>query len=132
LALLYNCPRAATILTIEDSILYVLDRQSFNYLVKDAAIKRRERYESLMSKIELLSTMEDYERTKISDTLKTMKFKKGEVVVKEGDQGNTFYFVESGTAIAYKKNSKGENEKVLSYKEGDYFGELALLKDIPR
>lgn len=37
LALLYNAPRAATIIAKEDSILFSLDRECFNNIVKDAA-----------------------------------------------------------------------------------------------
>lgn len=37
LALLYNCPRAATITAKSDSIVWRLDRDTFNNIVKDAA-----------------------------------------------------------------------------------------------
>ena len=37
LALLYNAPRAATITAIEDSVVWRLDRDTFNHIVKDAA-----------------------------------------------------------------------------------------------
>lgn len=37
LALLYNAPRAATIKAVEDSIVWRLDRDTFNHIVKDAA-----------------------------------------------------------------------------------------------
>jgi cAMP-dependent protein kinase regulator len=46
LALLYNAPRAATIICeSENAVLFALDRQTFNHIVKDAAVKKRERYE---------------------------------------------------------------------------------------
>lgn len=45
LALLYNAPRAATITSDGESLLYALDRQTFNHIVKDAAIRKREKYE---------------------------------------------------------------------------------------
>ena len=41
LALLYNAPRAATIKTDSECILYSLDRQTFNHIVKDASMKKR-------------------------------------------------------------------------------------------
>ncbi len=51
----------------------------------------------------------------------------------KGDQGDKFYLIESGNAVATKSVSKGKPaEKVFSYKQGDYFGELALLKNTPR
>ena len=37
LALLYNAPRAATIKSMTDVHLWVLDRNTFNHIVKDAA-----------------------------------------------------------------------------------------------
>lgn len=37
LALLYNAPRAASIQAVEDSIVWKLDRDTFNHIVKDAA-----------------------------------------------------------------------------------------------
>ena len=37
LALLYNAPRAATIITKEECQLWQLDRHTFNHIVKDAA-----------------------------------------------------------------------------------------------
>lgn len=37
LALLYNCPRAATITAKEESVCWRLDRDTFNHIVKDAA-----------------------------------------------------------------------------------------------
>jgi len=53
--------------------------------------------------------------------------------VKEGDKGDTFYFIESGHAIATKLVSPDSPpQTVYNYKEGDYFGELSLLRDTPR
>lgn len=37
LALLYNAPRAATIKAKTEAIMFALDRNCFNYIVKDAA-----------------------------------------------------------------------------------------------
>jgi len=48
LALLYNAPRAATITSDNESLLYALDRGTFNHIVKDAAIKKKEKYETFL------------------------------------------------------------------------------------
>lgn len=133
LALLYNAPRAATITAKTDVVLFSLDRECFNGIVKDAAAKKRDRYDEFLSKIDLLSTMDGYERSKIADALKPVKVKKGEYVVKEGQTGDTFYLIEDGEAIATKTLEKNQPpEKVFEYVPGNYFGELALLKDVPR
>jgi len=132
LALLYNAPRAASIVAKEDCVLFSLDRECFNHIVKDSAVKKREKYIDFLSKVEILSSLDTYERSKICDCLQPKSFKAGEYIIKQGEQGNTFYFVEEGEAEALKKNSEGKEEVVYHYKAGDYFGELALIHDMPR
>lgn len=63
LALLYNAPRAATITAKSDCTLFALDRDCFNHIVKDAAAKKREKFENLLGQIEILQTVDPYERT---------------------------------------------------------------------
>lgn len=75
--------------------------------MKEAASKKREIYEKFLSKVELLDQMDPYERSKIADALKPLKFKKGDFVVKEGEKGDTFYFVEEGEAVATKMLKNG-------------------------
>lgn len=83
LSLLYNAPRAATIIAKTDCILFALDRECFNHIVKESAMKKRQKYEEFLSKIEILDSVDPYERSKIADALKPFRFKKGELVVKE-------------------------------------------------
>lgn len=133
LALLYNAPRAATITCTESGTLYSLDRNTFNHIVKDAAAKRRERYEDFLAQVTILSSMEPYERSKLADAFKEDVFKPGEYVIKEGDTGNVFYFISDGEATATKTLEAGKPPvEVMNYKKGDYFGERALMKNEPR
>ena len=48
LALLYNAPRAATITSKSDYVCWKLDRDKFNNIVKDAAAKKREKYDNFL------------------------------------------------------------------------------------
>ena len=54
LALLYNCPRAATITAKTEANLWSLDRQTFNHIVKDAAAKKRDKYEEFLKNVKIL------------------------------------------------------------------------------
>lgn len=132
LSLLYNTPRAASIRANEPCLLFSLDRECFNNIVKESAIKRREKFDSFLSEVELLQELEPYERSKLCDCLVSHTYSPGQHIITEGENGDTFYFIESGTAYATKKNSSGQQETVYEYENNDYFGELALLKDIPR
>ena len=132
LALLYNAPRAATIVAKTDSILFSLDRDTFNLIVKESSQKKREKYEQILKKVKILNSVSAYERSQIADAIKEENFSSGERVIKQGDAGNIFYMISEGEGIA-KKSFEGEEEKqVMEYSPGDYFGELALLRNEPR
>lgn len=133
LALLYNAPRAATITCTTPGFVYSLDRNTFNHIVKDAAVKRREKYESFLSQVKILESLEPYERSKLADAFKEITFNSGEYVIKEDEEGNTFYFISEGEAIATKTLEAGKPPvEVMQYQKGDYFGERALIKNEPR
>ena len=131
LALMYNAPRAATIISTEPgSLLWYLDRITFRRILMDSAFARRRMYESFLNEVPLLSSLTPYERSKIADALETQKFPAGSTIIREGDPGEAFYLLESGTAAVYKRETG--NKPLMQYKKGDYFGELALLDDKPR
>jgi cAMP-dependent protein kinase regulator len=133
LALLYNAPRAATIAAKTDAELWQLDRQTFNHIVKEAAAKKREKYEQFLKGVKILSNMDEYERAKLADAFKEEWYLENDAVIREGDEGNTFYLVMSGEAIATKTMELGKPPvEVFKYGPGDYFGERALIKNEPR
>lgn len=133
LALLYNAPRAASIKAVTESVCWVLDRACFNHIVKDSAVRKREKYEEFLSRVSLLDDMDPYERSQIADALKEVKFGTDDYVIQEGEWGDAFYIILEGNAIATKVLVPGHPPReVKSYGPGDYFGELALLKGEPR
>ena len=133
LALLYNVPRAASIKSKSDCVCWVLDRDCFNNIVKDAAQRKREKYESFLKSVDLLRDIDAYERIQISDALQTVTFNEGEYVIREGEWGDAFYLIEEGEAIATKTTTPGlPATEVFKYFPGNYFGELSLLRGAPR
>ena len=134
LALLYNSPRAATIQAKTNCSLWVLDRETFNNIVKDSAQKKREKYEAFLKKVDILSTIDNYELTQICDAIKSETFVKNDFIIKEGESGDVFYILEEGEAIATKILEEGKPPVELKRynKPGEYFGERALIKGEPR
>lgn len=130
LALMYNAPRAATVISTEaSSCLWALDRVTFRRILMDSTFQKRRMYENFLEEVPLLSSLTPYERSKIADALDTQKFAPGETIIKEGDPGEAFFLLESGEADCYKR---GIEKPVKRYGKGDYFGELALLNNAPR
>lgn len=71
--------------------------------------------------------MDSYERSKLADALHVESFTDGQTVVTQGEVGHVFYIIEEGQAVATKSG-----QEVMQYGAGDYFGELALLRNQPR
>lgn len=82
MALLYNAPRAATVKAKSESTLFVVDRETFNHIVKDAAQKKRAKYEDFLAEVDILKSMDAYEKMTIADALKSSTCKAGELVFK--------------------------------------------------
>merc|ERR1719324_259128 len=126
LALLYSCPRAASVKAAEKCLLWELGRDTFNHIVKDASAKKREKHEAFLKQVPLLEGMEPYERSKVSDALQHETYEAGVTIVNQGDPGDKFFIIEDGEAIATKSFVQGQiPQEVMQYKVGDYFGELA-------
>lgn len=123
LALMYGHPRAATVLCVEPSILWSLDRITFRTIILKAAHRRRTMYERFLSDVPLLTSLEPEERSKIADALVSKVFMDGDAVVKQGEMGDTFFFVEEGEAVVTQTKAGQPGEaKVGHLKKGDYFG----------
>ena len=56
----------------------------------------------------------------------------GDVIIQQGDIGDVFYLLESGSVDVHVQKKGEDSKKVHSYKSGDAFGELALMYNAPR
>lgn len=128
LALMYNAPRAATVVAATDCVLWALDRVTFKKILLHKTACKRSMYEEFLKSVPILKVLSPYELSKLSDALHSKTFESGQVVIKEGDVGDEFYLVESGTATISKQTQGVVNQ----ISKGDYFGEVALLNDLPR
>ena len=59
-------------------------------------------------------------------------FAAGDLIIKEGDDGNEFFIVEEGEVVCTKTKEGVETEVSELLGTGSYFGELALLNGVFR
>ena len=59
LALMYNAPRAASVVCKAPGKVYKLDRSVFSQVVKEAAVKKRQLYRKVVDSIEIFSSMNE-------------------------------------------------------------------------
>merc|ERR1712046_388468 len=77
LALLYNAPRSATVVAVEPSVLWAIDRATFTRLVKDAIHNAKERRITFLQSVELFKSLDLDEIAKIADVLRERSFGDG-------------------------------------------------------
>ena len=85
---------------------------------------------------EFLSHCEIFAKTtpaalaEIAQNMRVESFPKGEVIIRQGDEGDKFYIIKEGEAIVFTRETG--KDPVSTLKTGEFFGEIALLKDVPR
>ncbi|XP_055134257.1 cAMP-dependent protein kinase type II-alpha regulatory subunit isoform X3 [Symphalangus syndactylus] len=139
LALMYNTPRAATIVATSEGSLWGLDRVTFRRIIVKNNAKKRKMFESFIESVPLLKSLEVSERMKIVDVIGEKIYKDAERIITQGEKADSFYIIESGEVSILirsktKSNKDGGNQEVEIARchKGQYFGELALVTNKPR
>ena len=132
LAIMYNAPRAATCRAQTESKLWALDRVSFKVIVVAAAMLKRETYTGFLKNVPILATLNEMEVMALADALAEETYDEGSVICQQGDEGNFFYIIKSGTVSCSQVDGAGVSKVVATLSAGAYFGEIALLTSKPR
>ncbi|KAF6207084.1 hypothetical protein GE061_018323 [Apolygus lucorum] len=80
----------------------------------------------------LFRSLDDQQLDDVLDAMFKLEVRKDSCVIKQGDDGDYFYVVESGIFEAYVRGGNGVEHKVTTYRESGSFGELSLLYNMPR
>jgi len=90
------------------------------------------RPEELLKEISLFQSLSADDRTRLATSLRRRSLKKGEVLFRKGDEGNSLYIVSSGSVKIVLPSETGDEVSPALLSKGDFFGEMALLDDMPR
>lgn len=134
LALMYNCPRAATVIAKSPGTLWCVDRLSFRNIIVVSTAKKRLQYERTLSEIELFQVLSPEDRSVIADCLTLEIYDEGDYILREGEEltsDSKFYIVEKGRIECYR-DTNGEKKMVKELGDGSYFGEMALIEETAR
>lgn len=132
LALLYNCPRAATCIAQTECSLWKVDQKTFRFMLANNTANQQKDIHSTLRKVPFLSELDDRVLVKISDALTTVTFPEGERIINKGDVGEVFYILREGNVKVHDIGFGDSRyvDQVLG--PGDWFGERALLTGEPR
>jgi CRP-like cAMP-binding protein len=105
----------------------------------DAALARAEHatdafkeFPESLHAIPLLSAMSEAAFRRVLGTLVLRRLPLGSHVVREGEAGNSFFFVASGQLRVYATDGLGRQTELAQLGENAIFGEMALLSAQPR
>lgn len=126
LALMYGTPRAATIQAKTACELFGIDRDTYCRILMGSTMRKRAAYETFLANVPLLKDLDKFERLTIADALTPTTYGAGDVIIKQGDVGDEFFMIQSGSCSVTQEVA-GKSGEVAQLGEGDFFGEIALL-----
>ena len=86
---------------------------------------------SLLHSVPLLSKLTNNERDQLAQLLSEQKHNNNAIIT-EGEPGQGFYIIAKGECEVTKRNQKNENVHIATLKDGDFFGETALINNAKR
>ena len=106
------------------------------------AYYKRKTSDSALARVPLFSHLDPMERRKIAEQLSLITIRKGATILTEGETGDEMYVIKSGQVGVYTTLVEEEGVSVIktdrdrlhlaTLKEGDFFGEQALITHEPR
>jgi CRP-like cAMP-binding protein len=87
----------------------------------------------VLENIPILSKMTLEQSIVLANRIKVAEFKPGQIIFHMGEMGETFYIIETGEVEVLAPDMGGQPSGVINrLGPGDFFGEIALLRAIPR
>mmetsp|Transcript_85594 Transcript_85594/g.133806 ORF Transcript_85594/g.133806 Transcript_85594/m.133806 type:complete len:925 (+) Transcript_85594:57-2831(+) len=133
LALLYNCPRTASVTAKAKSSAWGANGATFHKVLQDNAKKNYAENRRFLDSIKLFEGLSVKQKDRVGESFITEVVDSGDRVVTEGEQATAMYFVKKGTLrvlagakIAAGGSAQGGTE-IANIGSGEVFGERALL-----
>lgn len=134
IALLFNCPRTATVKASAQSGVWAMDGETFRRVIREGCAKRFEENRRFLNNVTLLEGLTPGQKDRIIEVaLVEQAFKAGHRVIAEGEATTMIYCVKSGELSVVEGGSWGVTgrlqggEKKATLVAGDCFGEHAAL-----
>mgnify|MGYP001774057981 CR=1 FL=1 len=94
--------------------------------------KRDEMVESILKEVPAFSHLERKEIELLASIVHKREYKKGEYIFYQGDPGLGMYIIQEGEVLIQYTDPDGNKKDLAILKDGDFFGEIALIDESPR
>jgi len=129
LALMYNSPRAATVIATTEARVWAVTRASFRKVLIKVTKEKLGEFHDFLQNVPILQSLLKTEIHTVAESLDEVTFEAGFDIVKQGDPGDAFFIIRFGEAEVWKSEGEKPPVKVVNLRPGSFFGERALLKD---
>lgn len=106
-----------------DRIVNLVDGQ----ISSDVMVQQAVQICQFLSRCKIFDELELDVLTEIAETMELENFPEGSTIIRQGDQGDKFFLIFEGVVDVLR-----DDELVATLKEGDFFGEAALVTGEPR
>jgi cGMP-dependent protein kinase len=133
LALLYNCPRTASVTSVTTCSAWGANGGTFHKVLQENAKKSYSENRKFLDSIQLFNGLPEKQKDRIGEAFFNEVFQTGARVVTEGEAPTAMYFIKSGSLRVVTKAQVSADGKVSGGTEiakmsaGECFGERALL-----
>ncbi len=135
-----NSRRQATVETVVDTEVLEITKQDLEEIIRDfpsvsevlLKFYRERILDSLLATSSLFRSFSNQERKQILGKFTVEGFPVGATVLEEGAPGDSLYIIKKGQVEVYTIDVQGAPLTLAQLKEGDFFGEISLLKGQPR
>ncbi|XP_022920764.1 cAMP-dependent protein kinase type II regulatory subunit [Onthophagus taurus] len=94
--------------------------------------EQRQQLAEAVKNILLFRALDPEQMQEVLDAMFERKVEEGELVIKQGDDGDNFYVIQQGTFHVFVQEPEKQPVKICTYEDEGSFGELALLYNMPR
>ncbi len=129
-ALLLNEPRQANVVAVGSVRLLSLNRKQFDSLLGSLRdVMDLQMHVRILKSVPLLKDLTDRNLEVIANALISERYEVGSSIIRQGEEGDSFYIIKDGVAKVTRSNKEGEPAVELAkLKTNNYFGEMALMK----
>jgi len=137
----FHGKRTATVTAVKKSHVLELGKKELDGVVEEFPRIRavllqfyRERVmDNLLADSPLFAILSNEERKSLAERFEFRDVPEGEVVVNEGDPGDSMFLIKSGkVSVSMNHPMKNETVNLAQLGPGDFFGEVSLVKNKPR
>lgn len=121
-------------------VLFILSQVLWGFLLRRGDTQSRSKKFEIdwaekrqrLARIPLFAALSEESRDRLLEEMENQNFARGEFLVKQGEHGDQLFVMLRGEAKAIFRDATGTTHRVGTLKDGDTFGEVALIDDVPR